>query len=366
MRRYLHILFSFLVFIAVGHRALPQNPYDLPMACVGTVEEYWVKGFNGASDFQWRILNADGEEVSTNYYTVINNGDSILVNWSPQLPGGIYTFEVIEHSHLGCTGEPYTQDIVLNSSDFHVPLEFVNEFFQVCQGNTAALEPGDFINYLWTIDNSTAPVYYTGEAGTYEVRLYDSDYSCSFHDIELKVNPLPVVDLGKDTTLFGGQTMVLNVYDPTFSNYEWSTGATSASIIVEGGYGDQFIWVVVTDDNGCTNSDSINVYAEDLTKLRIPKAFMPDTDGENRTWKFPAPKPPYYIDNGLWTYLNDVDVLVYNRWGKLVWKSSGPFKEWDGRDLGGRPLPMDSYHYIIRITVDGKTFNYKGSVTIIR
>lgn len=72
----------------VGHRALPQNPYDLPMACVGTVEEYWVKGFNGASDFQWRILNADGEEVSTNYYTVINNGDSILVNWSQQLPGG--------------------------------------------------------------------------------------------------------------------------------------------------------------------------------------------------------------------------------------------------------------------------------------
>ena len=366
MKRYLHILLIFLGLTLAGNTSRSQNPYDLPMACVGTVEEYWVKGFNGQSDFEWRIFDSDGNEVSSNYYTIINNGDSIQVYWSTELPGGIYTFEVIEHSHLGCTGEPYTQDIVLNSSDFQVPLEFVNEFFEVCYGNTAALDPGDFINYLWTIDNSIAPIYYTGEAGTYEVRLYDSNYSCAFHDIVLQVNPLPVVNLGNDTALFGGQNLLLDVYDPFFDLYEWSTGAISPSIIVEGGYGDQFIWVVVTDYNGCSNSDSINIWAENFNDLRIPAAFMPDTDGENRTWKFPAPKPPEYVDNGLWSYLSDVEVRIFNRWGKLVWKSNGPFKEWDGRDIGGRPLPMDSYHYIIKINVDGKTFSYKGSVTIIR
>jgi hypothetical protein len=50
----------------------------------------------------------------------------------------------------------------------------------------------------------------------------------------------------------------------------------------------------------------------------------------------------------------------------MVWNSSGMFRPWNGKDLGGRELPMDSYHYVIRLNVDGKVFLYKGSVTIVR
>ena len=50
----------------------------------------------------------------------------------------------------------------------------------------------------------------------------------------------------------------------------------------------------------------------------------------------------------------------------MVWESDGPFKAWDGKDLGGRELPMDSYHYIIRFKVGGDVYTYKGSVTIVR
>lgn len=332
------------------------------MACVGAVEEYWVQGFNGSSVFQWSVTGPDGTDVSESFFTEIGQGDTIQVYWSEDLPGGIYTFEVIETSEFGCVGEPYTQDIVLNSPTINIPFDGVPESVAICFGEEAALDPGQFQSYLWE-DGSTNRIFYTGEAGTYQVQLINSQYSCTYNEMEAFVNPLPVVWLGNDTVLFGAQTLPLDVYDSNIDLYEWSTGQISSSIVVEGGYGDQNIWVKVTDYNGCSNADTIYIGAADYRDLRIPGAFTPNGDGVNDTWIFPAP-----IEAGaeLYSYLNDVDVKVFNRWGKLVWSSTGMFKEWNGRDLGGKELPMDSYHYIIRINVDGKVFLYKGSITIVR
>ncbi|PKP38695.1 MAG: hypothetical protein CVT98_04845 [Bacteroidetes bacterium HGW-Bacteroidetes-15] len=332
------------------------------MACVGSVEEYWVQGFNGSSVFQWRVTGPDGSDVSDSIFTEIGQGDTIQVYWSEDFPGGIYTFEVVESSEFGCIGEPYSQNIMLNSPTINIPFDGVPESVAICFGEEAALDPGNFLSYLWQ-DESTNRIFYTGEAGTYQVQLVNSQYNCTYNEMEAFVNPLPVVWLGNDTVLFGTQTLPLDVYDPSFNFYEWSTGQISSSIVVDGGYGDQEIWVTVTDQNGCTNSDTIMIGSADYRDLRIPGAFTPNGDGVNDTWIFPAPG-----EDGaeLFSYIDDVDVKIFNRWGNLVWSSSGMFKPWDGRDLGGRELPMDSYHYVIRFNVEGKVFLYKGSVTIVR
>ena len=362
MNRTLHILILLIIVNLTVKPVKAQNPFDLPMACVGTVEDYWVEGFNGYSDFEWRVIGPDNSEVSDSYYTLISRGDTIQMYWSPDLPGGIYTFEVIEHSDYGCTGEPYTQNIVLNSPTINLPFDGVPESVAICEGDVAELDPGDFLSYLW-FDGSTDRIFYTGEAGTYQVQLVNSIYSCTYNEMEAFVNPLPEVWLGNDTVLFGAQTLLLDVYNPDFQFYDWNTGQVSSSIVVEGGFGDQLVSVTVTDFNGCSNSDTIMVSASNYNNLRIPAAFTPNNDGVNDTWIFPAPNS---AGAHLFPYLNDVDVSVFNRWGKMVWQSKGMFKEWNGRDLGGRPLPMDSYHYVIRINVDGKVFTYKGSVTIVR
>lgn len=64
----------------------------------------------------------------------------------------------------------------------------------------------------------------------------------------------PVVNLGNDTVLCSGSTFKLNANTP--GTYLWSTGAVSNTIAVSSP-GDYF--VRVTDANGCTNSDTINV-----------------------------------------------------------------------------------------------------------
>lgn len=357
-----------------------QNPFALPMACGGAVEQYWVKGFPN-SLYNWRVLDSNGDPVNVEITQV--NDTTVMVYWRPELIGGIYTFEVIEHTIYGCTGEPYTEDIVLNTSGYlEVPLENVADFFQVCRGDIVALAPGNFQNFLWTIDNSVSPVYYTGTAGTYEVRLVDYDYNCAYHPITSFVNELPDVNLGKDTLLFGAQNLLLDAYTSykdslyhwekyNFQNTTWSEivlAYNNPTYMVEGGYGDQWISVLVTDFNQCSNSDSIYIKAENYNEIFIPRAFTPNGDGVNDTWVVPIEK---LIQQGLadlnpWYYLKNVEVLIFNRWGKLVWKSTGPFREWNGNDMGGRTLPMDSYHYIIHINIDDKVFTHKGSVTIVR
>lgn len=355
----------------------------LPWACSGSQEMYWVKGFNGSSDFEWRVYFNNGtetpQEVTAELLTYHNmEGDTVIISW-PTDPsrGGIYTFEVVETTAYGCIGTTYEQDVIVNSSAITLSFADVPGSFFVCENETAVLDPGaEFIDYLWQ-DGTTDEQYLTTEAGTYQVRLIDSEYSCAFHEIEAGFHPLPDIDLGRDTTLFGAQNLFLDAdgsgimswqwYTYNFNTNEWGNQpiSSASTYTVEGGVGDQWISVWVQDNNGCVNSDSIKIVGADYSDFRIPAAFVPGSPiVENRVWNFPAPREGG--SQPLYEYLNDVDVRIFNRWGKQVWESKGAYQPWDGNDSNGRPLPMDSYHYIIRIKVDGKVFLYKGSVTIIR
>jgi gliding motility-associated-like protein len=394
LKKILHILLLLLSTALAGQRVQAQDTNGLPWACSGSEELYWVKGFNGVSNFEWRVFFNQGEnriEVTDEILSYHNqNGDSVKITWptSAEL-GGIYTFEVVETTAYGCIGTVYEQDIIVNSSTIITESFFDDAFidtFFACEGGQVVIDPGaTFFDYLWQ-DGSTDQTFITTEAGTFQVRLkqelFDSENRplqfCSFAFADAEIHPLPEIDLGKDTTLFGAENLTLYAdgigirewdwFSFDYNNGQWNENVFNRdfpSFSVEGGTGDQWIAVWVTDLNGCVNSDSIKIKAADYEKFRIPAAFIPGSNNaNNRVWNFPAP-----LEDGgeaLYQYLNDVQVRVFNRWGGLVWESEGMYQPWDGRDKNGRPLPMDSYHYIIRIKVDGKVFLYKGSVTIIR
>jgi hypothetical protein len=58
--------------------------------------------------------------------------------------------------------------------------------------------------------------------------------------------------------------------------------------------------------------------------------------------------------------------MVYDRLGNLVFRCTGGCPQaWNGEDLLGRELPVDSYFYIIELNTGDQT-PLKGTVTIIR
>ncbi|WP_092438429.1 gliding motility-associated C-terminal domain-containing protein [Williamwhitmania taraxaci] len=330
---------------------------DLPGACVGTKVKYGVKGLNGVSTFQWTISGPGTFTVPAASIQSFANGDSVEVTWDNAFPGGAYTFEVTESTPWGCVGIPYDQSIIINSPDIFIPVGALPEFLKLCQNGSVTVDPGsNYTNFLWQ-DNSTNQTFVTNQSGTLQVRLVSSDFSCSYDTTEVRLYSLPYIYLGADTTLCAGQALMLDASNPTFTSYLWSSGDIAPNFPVGSGP-TQDIWVKVTDENGCVNSDTIRINQCDPGKMRIPYVFTPNGDGVNDKWEIPE-----------YLYFTEVNIRIFNRWGKEVFAHSGTYDAaaaWNGRDRNGNDLPMDSYHYIITVTLEGKTSSYRGSVTIIR
>ncbi len=153
----------------------------------------------------------------------------------------------------------------------------------------------------------------------------------------------PEVDLGNDTLLPPGETLVL---DAGIQNaWEWSTGETSQTIEVSG---PGTYTVIVTNEYGCTATDEIMVSME----VGIPNFFTPNGDGINDTWEIP------YLSNN-----PDARIYIYDRFGNLM--STYLYGEggWDGTS-NGQPVRADTYWYVIKMSKDTKPL--KGSVTLKR
>ena len=181
-------------------------------------------------------------------------------------------------------------------------------------------------------------------------------YGCFWEDeLYLEVKPLPEVDLGRDTSLCGEESLYLFAGNDGI-NFNWSNGETGNEIQVFQGY--QEISVIVEDEFGCENSDTIiidncdpGVFFKD-----IPTAITPSNqDGVNDVWMLEK----------LQSY-PDAVVDIYDRWGRLIWRSEPGYPTpWDGRDMRGSEVPMDSYHFIILLNF-GEDDRVIGSVTVIR
>ncbi len=182
-----------------------------------------------------------------------------------------------------------------------------------------------------------------------------SKENCSASDtIKVTEYPMPKVNLGKDASVCGDDKMTLDASNPG-ATYYWTINDTfySSSQTITIGRGVKTIEVEVSYNNLCKTSDTINIL---LCKYEgIPNAFTPGRLS-NRTW----------IINGLSDNYPKVVVQVYDRWGRLVYRSSPgyPGRGWDGTNSSG-PLPMDTYFYVIDFYGNGRS-TQNGNVTIIR
>lgn len=127
------------------------------------------------------------------------------------------------------------------------------------------------------IANATTNPYTLNAVSTQWYRLLATNTLCSYTDTlaaaKISVNPLPLPNLGADASLPNNGNKVLN--PGSFSSYNWSTGANTASITVDKSnlnVGANSIWVKVTDAKGCTASDTAIITLEAANGVQNPAA----------------------------------------------------------------------------------------------
>lgn len=125
----------------------------------------------------------------------------------------------------------------------------------VCPSEMVTLDAGGvYTSYSWST-GATSQSIMTDVPGVYTVTVTDNVGCMSTDSVALSNYPLVSVDLGADTTVCYGTSLLLNAGSVYFT-YSWSTGASGQTIMTQGAGAYS---VEVTDVNGCTGGDTIVV-----------------------------------------------------------------------------------------------------------
>ncbi|MFT5858719.1 MAG: gliding motility-associated-like protein [Flavobacteriaceae bacterium] len=109
--------------------------------------------------------------------------------------------------------------------------------------------------------------------------------------------------------------------------------------------------------NGCpTYMDTVTVIVSicDGFDPIFPTVITPNFDGKN----------DLFVIQHLEILYPGCQVTIFNRWGSLVFKSTGYADAWDGT-FKGEPLPMGAYFYKIELK-DAESTVYTGDISIVR
>jgi gliding motility-associated-like protein len=118
------------------------------------------------------------------------------------------------------------------------------------------------------------------------------------------------------------------------------------------------VTLIVTSVLGCSDTAHAEVVIVDesivVHPVAVPSGFTPNGDHIN---------DDVSILGGPFL---ETDLKIYNQWGNLIFSTSDPMGAWDGK-FNGVDQPAGVYIYTAKgKTIDGKTFNFSGDVTLIR
>ncbi|RUA28797.1 MAG: hypothetical protein DSY76_04045 [Bacteroidetes bacterium] len=105
------------------------------------------------------------------------------------------------------------------------------------------------------------------------------------------------------------------------------------------------------------SSRSNSVQALQKPKLYVPSAFNPASNDSRVKTFYPM---------GVFVNAQDYEFTIYNRWGELLYKTNEINKGWDGT-FNGVDSPQGVYTYFVKFTTaDGREYEKRGTVTLIR
>lgn len=305
------------------------------------------------------ILDIAGAEGT---YEWRKEGSPIVISTekTPRLPGatettaGLYTVSV---NSLGCE-----LNASVNVSVIPPPEPAVgNSAPEICEGQSVQLSASGGTFYSWSpVEGLSDPEIKDPIASPLKTTLYTVKVisgSCfRTATVNVIVNKIPKADAGPDKK-------ILLTYDTKLEgkvagdevDFFWtpSTGLDDPRSLnpkASPGLSTTYTLNVVSRLGCITAVDE--VFVKVYEKLIVPNIFSPNGDGINDSWNITA------IDA-----FDTSNVKVMNRYGEMVFESSGYTKAWDGK-YKNNDLPAGVYYYVIKLRADIKPVS--GAVTLIR
>ena len=288
-----------------------------------------------------RLALADGSDSSLDSWVFLEAG-SFSSNGSVSVSSGIADGDTLLYE--GCNAAFFTFDRPDASNDFTVYFDIQGTATPSLDfpliNDSLVIPAGQFTDTVFVypiLDTITEPtetvilnVIYercNGNLDTSTATIYISDYTPLYLDLPDSLNICS--ELFESATLqsdWGGGI------DPIALN--WSNGSDQDVIIVSP---DSTQYFSLSIYDGCDQEIHDSVLVWNQCPIENINVFTPNNDGIN----------DFFVPVNLDDYPNP-SVLVYNRWGKLVYSNENYQYDWDGTHFkSGNELNDGLYYYIV-------------------
>ena len=269
---------------------------------------------------------------------------------------------LVSNSHSQCS------DSVIKTVVVHpLPNLSITPNSVICIEDSLQLNASGASEYYWTPslwlnqDSISNPISVPLDDIMYTVIGIDSNNCENIDSVTLTVQQKPeLIWITPDTFIFVGDEIQLNTTTNFPITYHWSPrfsmGCTECpNPIVKPGDSTTYT-LVYGDFNNCFSFDTtVTVVVSDEFEVYIPNTFTPDGDNLNDVF-IPV---TYGIEEVMY-------MIIYDRWGKLVFETEEPDTGWDGKVNGKISAHNSVYSYMVRAKrFNGEIKDFVGMVILI-
>jgi len=291
------------------------------------------------------------------------------------IPEFTQTFTVSVRDDCGLTDQDSIHIVVMPLPEINIEADI----YKGCQPLTVHFHettPFTGETYIWHFDDwdennlslAQNPIHVFDEFGIYTISLLvTSKFGCRAKLIipnMIEVYPKPEARFTTDKNHVSINSPLVSYFDNSVgaAQYCWSFGDGDSSLTQNPmhsfyDYGEFTTTLIVTSDKQCKDTAEVLIIVEEDFTFYAPSAFSPDNDGRNDMF------------NVFGTGINEDDfsLMIYDRWGELIFTSDKLEYGWDGKIKGEKVATIGTYVWMATYRDRNKNQHQKsGYVTVIR
>lgn len=296
----------------------------------------------------------DNPMDTTSYYVTITDG----CESSPATIEGVIDVAPLPEIEVSVDDPLKCNPAIFNFS-FDTPMDDISTYTWVFPINDTLNDISNFELFYDEVGNYDATVFIETNDGCLDTALFEDFF---------QVVPQPTANFEYAPEPMGYLEPVAEFLNSSINAdyYEWyieqgqpsySDEANPSSSFPIGEVGAYEVTLVALSDLGCVDSITKTILVEPEVVLYVPNTFTPDGDGFNEMWR------PYIegID------VQDFQLILFNRWGEVIFESRDPEGSWDGR-YGGVPVKEGTYIWTIKAAdpISDEKYEWSGHVTVLK
>ena len=311
---------------------------------------------------------------------VLNGSGAVSYSWDNGAEDGVYfipplgttTYTVTGTAANQCTDTSAVTVTAIDCQDPVAAFEVSNQL--ICLGDCVDITDLSLNADTWTwnfgvgatpesFDGPNPPSVCFDEVGNYTLQLIISNFVGSdTATVDVMVLDIPTVIAFDEEVELGNEVVISASTDAIGGTYQWTpanlVNDPNSLVTTTSPTMDTNFVIEVTDENGCTNTDTAFVHVIIVPGVGVPTAFSPNEDGDNDD--FGPLGEGYEIQ----------EFVVYNRYGQEVFSTREKYEYWDGRYNGVKLNPGVFYWYFKYKWFVGEkagmTEEMSGQVTLIK